>query len=66
MATDHEIRLGKLVVERKLCTNEQVLTTLRERNADADGPDLGARLVSKGLFSEYVLVNIQVHARLNF
>ena len=55
MATDHEIRLGKLVVERKLCTDEQVLTTLRERNAEQDGPTLGARLVTKGFFSEYVL-----------
>ncbi len=55
MASEEEIKLGKLVVERKLATQEQVLTTLRERNEEPAGPDLGARFVAKGLFSEYVL-----------
>lgn len=55
MASDQDIQLGKLVVARTLCTDEQVLTTLRERNADPHGPDLGERLVAKGYFSQYVL-----------
>lgn len=58
MASEEEIRLGKLVVQRKLCTDEQVLSTLRERNEDADGPALGVRLVGKGFFSEYVLTEL--------
>ena len=55
MASEHEIALGKLVVERNLATQEQILTTLRERNEDPEGDELGARLVAKGFFSEYVL-----------
>lgn len=54
MATEAEIKLGRLVVTRGLATDAQVLAALRERNADPDGPDLGQRLVAMGLFSGYV------------
>lgn len=55
MASEAEIKLGRLVVERKLATEEQVLRTLRERNEDPDGPDLGARLVKRGLIDSGTL-----------
>lgn len=55
MASDEEIKLGKLVVARGLCTDEQVIGALRERNDDPDGPGLGERLAKAGFFSEYVL-----------
>ncbi|MGE0713522.1 MAG: hypothetical protein AB7N76_14235 [Planctomycetota bacterium] len=48
MADQREIELGRLAVERKLVTQEQVLSALRARNADPAGPDLGERLVAGG------------------
>lgn len=48
MAAQEEIELGRLAVERSLCTQEQVLAALRSRNADPEGPALGERLVAEG------------------
>jgi hypothetical protein len=59
MASPVEIKLGRLVVDRGLCTQEQVIVALKERNADPEGPTLGARLVAKGFFSDYVLKELE-------
>ena len=59
MASEAEIKLGRLAVERRLATEEQVLGALRERNADPHGPELGERLVARGLFSGYVLSELR-------
>jgi hypothetical protein len=59
MASEAEIKLGRIVVERKLCTQAQVVATLNERNEDPEGPDLGERLVAKGFFSAYVLAELR-------
>lgn len=62
MANESEIQLGRLIVERSLATQEQVLQTLRERNADPEGPDLGARLVEKGILSATQLDDLSAAA----
>lgn len=49
MATEEEVRLGRLVVTRGHATEEQVLNALRERNAKPRGPDLAAILEARGL-----------------
>ena len=59
MAAQAEIKLGRLVVERGLCTQEQVIVALKERNADPEGATLGERLVAKGFFSDYVLKELE-------
>ncbi|RMG06548.1 MAG: hypothetical protein D6731_25520 [Planctomycetota bacterium] len=59
MASEAEIRLGRLVVERGLCTQAQVVAALNERNEDPAGPELGERLVAKGYFSAYVLAELR-------
>lgn len=64
MASQQEIELGRLAVKRGFVTEEQVLTALRARNQDPDGPDLGALLVMKGLLPAGVLVALrQAQAR---
>lgn len=52
MASEGEIKLGRLAIERGLVTEAQVLEALRERNADLAGPDLGVVLVRRGLLDE--------------
>lgn len=64
MASQQEIQLGRLAVQRGFVTEEQVLTALRARNQDPDGPDLGALLVEKGLVPPGVMVALrQAQAR---
>jgi len=52
VASEAEIRLGRLAVERGLATEEQVLAALRERNAEPEGADLGDRLTAAGVLAE--------------
>ncbi len=52
MATEVEIELGRLAVARGHATEAQVLDALQERNRDLTGPDLGARLVARGVIDE--------------
>ncbi len=64
MASQQEIELGRLAVQRGFVTEEQVLTALRARNQDPDGPDLGALLVERGLVPPGVMTALrQAHAR---
>ena len=49
MADTDEIKLGRLAVSRGLCSQEQVLSALRARNAAPEGPTLGTILVERGL-----------------
>jgi hypothetical protein len=51
MATEEEVRLGRLVVQRKHATEAQVVDALRERNARPKGPDLAAVLEARGLLT---------------
>jgi hypothetical protein len=48
MASEAELRLGRLAVKRKLVTEEQVLGALHARNRDPKG-DLGEQLVTLGM-----------------
>jgi hypothetical protein len=48
MASEAELRLGRLAVKLKRVTEEQVLGALHVRNRDPNG-DLGEQLVSLGL-----------------
>jgi hypothetical protein len=59
MASEVEIRLGRLVVKRGLATEEQLLQALRQRNQAPGGPDLGQLLVQKGLLTPPVLAALQ-------
>lgn len=59
MASQEEIRLGRLAVKRGLVTEEQVLSLLRVRNAAPQGPDLGLLLVQKGHVGPQVLAELQ-------
>ena len=63
MANESEILLGRLIVERSLATQEQVLQTLRDRNADPEGPSLGERLVKKGVLTQEQLDDISAAGR---
>ena len=59
MASEAEIRLGRLAVERGLATEEQVLAALRERNAEPEGADLGDRLTAAGVLAEGALRDLR-------
>lgn len=59
MASPEEIRLGRLVVKRGVCTDEQVLALLRVRNQDPTGPDLGVILLQRGLLGPQLLAELQ-------
>jgi hypothetical protein len=47
VATEEEVRLGRIAVQRGFATEEQVIDALRVRNKS--GGDLGELLVSRGL-----------------
>lgn len=59
MASEQEIQLGRLAVKRGFLTEEQVLAILRDRNADAAGPDLGALLVARGLVTQPIVAALK-------
>lgn len=64
MASQQEIQLGRLAVQRGFVTEEQVLVALRARNQDPQGPDLGEVLVRKGLVPAGVMAALrQAQAR---
>ena len=62
MATEEEVRLGRLAVMRGLATEEQVLDALRVRNR-AESGDLGAMLAERGLVTQAVLEDLRAAAK---
>lgn len=59
MATEEEVRLGRLVVARGLATEEQVLDALRERNRKPSGADLAAILEARRLVPAPALADLK-------
>ena len=59
MATEEEVRLGRLAVKQGHATEAQVLDALRERNAKPAGGDLGAILEARGLVTREVLAALR-------
>jgi hypothetical protein len=62
VATEDEIRLGRLAVKRGYATEEQVLDALRERNAQGPRGDLGRVLAARGLVTAPVLEQLKAEA----
>jgi hypothetical protein len=62
MASEEEVRLGRLAVKRGFVTEAQVVDALRARNAKKDG-DLGYELVARGLLKPDELPPLRDAAR---
>jgi hypothetical protein len=61
VASEEEVRLGRLAVQRGFATQEQVIEALRVRNTS--GGDLGELLVKKGFLPAAELVRLREAAR---
>jgi hypothetical protein len=61
VASEEEVRLGRLAVERGFATQEQVIAALRVRNSS--GGDLGDVLVKQGLVPPAELARLRSEAR---
>jgi len=61
VATEEEVRLGRIAVERGFATDEQVIDALRARNEA--GGDLGELLVKRGLVPKSELARLREEAR---
>jgi hypothetical protein len=59
VATDEEVRLGRLIVRLGHATEEQVLDALRERNRSPKGPDLASILETRGVVSPAVVAKLR-------
>jgi hypothetical protein len=61
VATEEEVRLGRIAVQRGFATEEQVIDALRARNAA--GGDLGDLLVARGLVPRAELPRLREQAK---
>lgn len=61
MATEEEVRLGRIAVQLGFATEEQVIDALRARNAA--GGDLGDVLVQRGLVPRPELPRLRAEAK---
>jgi hypothetical protein len=61
VASEEEVRLGRIVVQRGFATEEQVIDALRARNTG--GGDLGDVLVKRGLVPKAELAVLRDEAR---
>ncbi|MBI3724868.1 hypothetical protein HY251_13070 [bacterium] len=59
MASEEEVRLGRLAVGRGFATEAQVVDALRARNAKPAGDDLGEILVARGLVPRAALAELR-------